>query len=234
MSAGDVPLEGREDTPRPLTVDEIKRYIGLYATAAANAVHRAGFDGVEIHGANGYLPDQFLQTVTNNRTDEYGGSIENRLRFTLEVVDAVVAAVGQRKVGLRVSPWSSFAGMYVIASSGLSRFIDMITGMGMSDPKPTFAALFTRIRDTHPDLAYLHVVEPRVNGYLHRDAQAHESNDFLREIWKPRPFMSAGGYDREHAIEAAESTGDLISFGRLFISNVRSSCLFTLWFLRLS
>jgi len=75
VSAGDVPLEGREDTPRPLTVDEIKRYIGLYATAAANAVHRAGFDGVEIHGANGYLPDQFLQTVTNNRTDEYGGSL---------------------------------------------------------------------------------------------------------------------------------------------------------------
>jgi len=94
-------------------------------------------------------------------------------------------------------------------------------GMGMQDPKPTFATLFTHLRDTHPDMAYLHVVEPRISGDSYCDVHAHESNDFLREIWKPRPFMSAGGYNKEQAIEAAESTGDLIGFGRLFISNVR-------------
>lgn len=83
----------------------------LYATAAANAVHGAGFDGVEIHGANGYLIDQFTQPVTNKRTDEYGGSVENRARFALEVVEAVSKAVGQERTGLRLSPWGRFNGM---------------------------------------------------------------------------------------------------------------------------
>lgn len=90
---------------------EIKEYISSYATAAANAVYGAGFDGVEIHGANGYLIDQFLQDVSNKRTDEYGGSVENRVRFALDVVDAVVTKVGAEKVGLRLSPWGSFGGM---------------------------------------------------------------------------------------------------------------------------
>lgn len=83
----------------------------MYATAAANAVHRAGFDGVEIHGANGYLVDQFTQDVSNNRTDEYGGSIENRTRFALEIVEAVTKAVGADRTGIRLSPWGSFGGM---------------------------------------------------------------------------------------------------------------------------
>jgi len=109
ISAGDIPLTG-QGKPRPLTVDEIKEYVRLYAVAASNAVHRAGFDGVEIHSANGYLPDQFLQTTSNNRTDEYGGSVENRTRFVREIVDAVVDAVGARRVGIRFSPWSSFGG----------------------------------------------------------------------------------------------------------------------------
>ena len=82
----------------------------LHATAAKNAVLKAGFDGVEIHAANGYLPDQFLQTTANARTDEYGGSIENRARFVLEIADAVVNAVGANKVGIRLSPWSTFQG----------------------------------------------------------------------------------------------------------------------------
>ena len=84
----------------------------LHAAAAENAVHKAGFDGVEIHAANGYLPDQFLQTNTNVRTDAYGGSIENRVRFVLEIVDAVVKAVGANKVGIRLSPWSIFQGEF--------------------------------------------------------------------------------------------------------------------------
>lgn len=87
----------------------------MYATAAANAVNRAGFDGVEIHGANGYLIDQFTQDVSNNRTDEYGGSVENRSRFALEIVDAVTKAVGADRTGIRLSPWSSYGGMSFVS-----------------------------------------------------------------------------------------------------------------------
>ena len=95
-------------------VEEIREYVQLYATAARNAVHGAGFDGVEIHAANGYLPDQFLQTNTNTRTDSYGGSVENRLRFVLEITEAVVNAVGgANKVGIRFGPWSTVYGKYV-------------------------------------------------------------------------------------------------------------------------
>jgi NADPH2 dehydrogenase len=96
--------------PRALTVEEIGEYVQLYASAARNAVLEAGFDGVEIHGANGYLPDQFLQTNTNARTDLYGGSVENRARFVIEVIEACVNAVGANRVGIRLSPWSTFQG----------------------------------------------------------------------------------------------------------------------------
>lgn len=89
---------------------EIKEYAEAFAQAARNAVFGAGCDGVEVHGAHGYLIDQFTQDVSNKRTDEYGGSIENRCRFALEVVDAVVEAVGAKKVGFRLSPWSTFQG----------------------------------------------------------------------------------------------------------------------------
>lgn len=134
ISSGDVQLTGQPIPPRPLTLPEIKEYVGWYAKAAENAVKKAGFDGVEIHGAHGYLVDQFLQDRTNNRTDEYvicvpcvsikrasgriaykgtyryGGSVENRSRFGLEVIDAVTKAVGPGKVGIRLSPWSNFQG----------------------------------------------------------------------------------------------------------------------------
>ena len=96
--------------PHALTVEEIGEYVQLFATAARNAVHGAGFDGVEIHAANGYLPDQFLQTNSNARTDLYGGSVENRVRFVLEVTEAVVNAVGANKVGIRFSPWATYQG----------------------------------------------------------------------------------------------------------------------------
>ena len=96
--------------PRELTPEEVKEYVQLYAQAASNAVHRAGFDGVEIHSANGYLVDQFLQDVSNKRTDVYGGSLENRARFCLEVVDAVVNEIGAERTGIRFSPWGTFQG----------------------------------------------------------------------------------------------------------------------------
>ena len=103
--------------PHALTVEEIGEYVRLFASAAENAVLRAGFDGVEIHGANGYLPDQFLQTNTNERTDAYGGSVQNRARFVLEVTSAVVKAVGADKVAIRLSPWSTFQGESVCSGT---------------------------------------------------------------------------------------------------------------------
>ena len=93
-----------------MTVEEIKEYVKLYSTAAKNAVLEAGYDGVEIHSASGFLLDQFLQTVSNQRTDVYGGSVENRLRFVLEVTDAVVEAVGANRVGIRLSPFLTMNG----------------------------------------------------------------------------------------------------------------------------
>jgi NADPH2 dehydrogenase len=111
VGASDIPMPGYSMNPRPLTIPEIKEYVDLFATAAQNAVFRAGFDAVEIHCANGYLIDQFLQTTSNNRTDIYGGSIENRIRFALEVIAAVVARIGPTKVGIRVSPWATFWGI---------------------------------------------------------------------------------------------------------------------------
>lgn len=112
VSASAVPLVGTTETPRPLTAPEIAEYVQLHAAAAANAVHRAGFDGVEVHCANGYLIDQFLQDVSNTRTDAYGGSVEKRSRFGLEIVDAVARAVGAKKTAVRFSPWSKFGGEF--------------------------------------------------------------------------------------------------------------------------
>ncbi|KAF8443012.1 hypothetical protein L210DRAFT_3759378 [Boletus edulis BED1] len=207
VSASAVLLTGKSKPPRPLTESEIQDYIVTYAKAASNAVHGAGFDGVEIHGANGYLPDQFLQTSTNTRTDRWGGDEKGRTRFTRKVVDAVVDAVGEDRVGVRVSPWSPFQ------------------DMGMADPRPTFAYLATALRDKHPKLAYLHAVEPRVSGIVDVDAAATANNDFLREIWKggkggtESVFISAGGFSRETALRTAEDKEGLIAFGRLYISN---------------
>ena len=94
-----------------MTIPEIEEHVQLYSIAASNAVFKAGFDGVEIHGANGYLVDQFLQDVSNQRTDKYGGSIENRSRFALEIIDAVADAVGASRTAIRLSPWSTIKGI---------------------------------------------------------------------------------------------------------------------------
>ncbi|KAI0039382.1 hypothetical protein FA95DRAFT_1550708 [Auriscalpium vulgare] len=202
--AGDKVFEPFTEPPRPMTVEEIHQFTEFYATASRNAVEKAGFDGVEVHMANGYLLDQFLQTNTNNRTDAYGGSVENRIRFPLAALDAVVAAVGVKRAALRISPWSEFQ------------------GMRMDDPIPTFSALVQRVRETHPDLSYIHVIEPRVDGNdvrEHVEGEADESNDFVRAIWGDRRIISAGGFSRASGIEAAGKTGDLIAYGRSFIAN---------------
>ncbi|KAH9003650.1 FMN-linked oxidoreductase [Lactarius hatsudake] len=191
-----IALEGCE-TPRALTVAEIKEYVQLYATAAENAVLKAGFDGVEVLAAGGYLLAQFLQPASNTRTDEYGGSVENRLRFVLEVTDAVVKAVGANKVGIRISPYLK------------------VQGMGMPDPIPTYTKLVTSIRDSYPDFAYLHVLEiTDIVGTVTRP-----STKFLRDIWGDRPYIANGAYERDTAIEVVEKEGGLVAFGRYFISN---------------
>ncbi|KAJ6581848.1 FMN-linked oxidoreductase [Mycena capillaripes] len=206
VSASDVPL-AKHKTPRPLTVEEIQEWVQLYATAASNAVHKAGFDGVEIHCANGYLLDQFLHDRSNIRTDAYGGSPENRTRFPLEIAEAVVKAVGQKKTGLRISPWSTFQDMH------------------FDQPIPTYSHLFTQLRDRYPEFAYVHVVEAHTDGRPDTDgtaivqAREGQSNDFIRDIWGDRPLISAGGYTRERALATAEEKGNLIAFSRKFIAN---------------
>lgn len=123
VSASAKPLSNRPETdpaPRPLTHEEILEYIDIYRKAAGNAVHGAGFDGVEIHGAHGYLIDQFTQDVTNERTDEWGGSIEKRTRFALEIAKAVVEEIGQERTAIRLSPWSTWQGKHFLPFHPLS------------------------------------------------------------------------------------------------------------------
>ncbi|KAJ6490754.1 NADH:flavin oxidoreductase/NADH oxidase [Mycena vitilis] len=201
VSASDIPISGQK-APRPLTTEEIQEYVQLYATSASNAVHKAGFDGVEIHSANGFLPHQFLHDRTNLRKDAYGGSVENRTRFPLEVVEAIAKAVGQSKTAIRISPWGAFNDMH------------------LDNPKPTYAHFATQLRDRFPELAYLHVVEPRVDGNeTLKVIKEGSSNDFIRDIWGSRRLISAGGYTRETALATAEEKGDLIAFARPYLAN---------------
>ncbi|KAI0050089.1 NADH:flavin oxidoreductase/NADH oxidase [Auriscalpium vulgare] len=209
LKAKDIPRVGPSaiaadghPVPRAMTKEEIKDNIQLFATAASNAVHKAGFDGVEIHCANGYLLDQFVQANSNQRTDEYGGSIENRLRFVLEVAAAVAAAVGEEKTGLRVSPWSRFQ------------------NMRMAEPLPTFVELARMLKAQHPNFAYLHVVEPRISGSQDDEAsEPTDSNKRIRDAWAPGVYIAAGGYNRESATKTVEEDGGLVAFGRHFIPN---------------
>ncbi|KAB2574700.1 putative inactive dehydrogenase EasA [Lasiodiplodia theobromae] len=198
-----VPAGEGYDTPRELSEEEIWGFVGDFATAARNAVEVAGFDGVEIHGAHGYLVDQFTQDTCNKRTDAWGGSIEKRSRFALEVCKAVSAAIGPERLGIRLSPWNT------------------VQGMRMQDPVPQFTHLITHL--TALKLAYLHLVEPRVHGVLDMKPADGETLEFALRAWgKERPVLIAGGYTPELAVEAVEKTykdyDAVIVFGRRFIS----------------
>jgi NADPH2 dehydrogenase len=198
VSSGDIAFEGGAK-PTPLTEAEIKEYIGTYAQAAKNAV-AAGFDGVEIHSANGYLVDQFLQDVCNNRTDSWGGSVENRARFGIEVAKAVVAAVGAERTGIRVSPFSEFQ------------------GMRMADPRPQFSYYAEELRKLK--LAYLHVVESRIAG--NADVEQTDNVRFLVDVWNNQsPVLIAGGFRSASAKSAVDKDyqGKDVAIGRYFISN---------------
>jgi NADPH2 dehydrogenase len=199
--ASAIPEKEGGTVPSPLSESEITDFVGLYAQAARNAVE-AGFDGVEIHGANGYLIDQFLQDVTNQRTDGYGGSVEKRSRFGLEVARAVVDAVGAERVGIRMSPFSSFQ------------------GMKMREPVPQFRHFITGLKELK--LAYIHVVESRISG--NAETETTEKIDFAVEAWgKTSPVLIAGGFHSDSALRAVdeEYKGEdvAIVFGRYFISN---------------
>jgi N-ethylmaleimide reductase len=189
------------ETPRALETSEIPGVIDAYRQAARNAL-KAGFDGVEIHGANGYLIEQFLQSHTNLRTDQYGGSIENSARFLMEVTQAVVEVWGADRVGVRLSP-------YGVANDS-----------GEAAPMPLYTHVIKALEPL--GLAYLHFVEPRSSGagraeVNHQNVPA--AMVLFRPIWRGT-LITAGGFTGETA-DAAISAGhaDAIAFGRIFISN---------------
>ncbi|KAK4784729.1 hypothetical protein SAY86_019097 [Trapa natans] len=183
--------------PRPLRTDEIPQIVNDFRLAARNAIE-AGFDGVEIHGANGYLIDQFMKDSVNNRSDQYGGSLENRCRFALEVVEAVVNEVGPDRVGMRLSPFADY--------------------METPDSDPEALGLYMASSLNRFGIVYLHVIEPRMVKIGDRLETPHSLRP-MREAFKGT-FIAAGGYRRDDGNKAvAEGYADLIAFGRLFLAN---------------
>lgn len=200
VSSSAVPISDAHLTPRAMTTDEIDECIQSFAQAARNAME-AGFDGVEIHAANGYLIDQFTQDTCNKRTDEWGNSIENRSRFCLEITRAVAGAIGANRTAVRLSPFSDFQ------------------GMRMQTPLPQFTHLISHLR---LGLAYLHLIEPTVAGNTDKVASEAESLDFAMEAWGGAgPVVLAGGYTLAKAERAlGRLEGEVaFAFGRHFISN---------------
>lgn len=183
-------------TPRSLELDEIPDIVEEFRQAARNA-KIAGFDGLEVHAANGYLLDQFLQDCTNLRTDQYGGSVENRARLLFEVVDAVAGVLGRERVGVRISPGSSFNDMLDCNPSQIFDYVAENLG--------------------RRDLAYLHLVEPAQSPGEHPipDLSARH----FRLLY-PGTLIVAGGYTlaRANAV-LKQGMADLVAFGQLFIAN---------------
>jgi N-ethylmaleimide reductase len=184
---------------RALTIPEIAGIVEDYRKAAERA-KAAGFEGVELHAANGYLMDQFLQDGSNKRTDEYGGSIENRSRFLFEVVAAMASVWGGDRTAVRIGPSGSWN--------------------GMSDSNPT--ALFDYVADglNRFGLAYLHIIEPRVKGNIvTKEGQGPVASEQLRKIFKGK-ILAAGGFEPNTAEDIVEKgIADAVTFGRHFISN---------------
>lgn len=189
------------ETPHALEVSEIKAILEDYRKACENA-KQAGFDGVEVHGANGYLLDQFLQDGSNKRTDEYGGSIENRAKLLLEVIDVAVNIWGHGRVGVRLSPYSKF------------------NDMSDSDPIALFSYVLSQIN--HRQLAYVHMIEPRASNAGGSDgiaADAPSTAEIFRKNFSGA-FISAGGYTPQTAKSAVEAgLVDAVAFGRLYLAN---------------
>ncbi|WP_295718933.1 alkene reductase [Mucilaginibacter sp.] len=187
------------DLNRAMTTEEVKAMVEDYRKAAIRA-KEAGFDGVELHGANGYLVDQFLQDGSNQRTDIYGGSIENRVRFMLEIVEALVEVWGANRVAVRLGPSGTFASMFD------------------SDPIALFGYAAEQLNKF--GLAYLHLIEPRVKGSVEEVEDLEPvAAMHLRKIFKGT-IIAAGGFDGEKANDILQKgNADLVAFGRHFIAN---------------
>jgi N-ethylmaleimide reductase len=206
VSATDVPLPGElwtdalgmqtPTTPRAMTEDDIQHAIGEFANSARLAVE-AGFDGIELHGANGYLIEQFLNANVNTRQDAWGGSAEARNRFALEVVKATVAAIGASRVGIRLSPYGAY------------------NGTGAFDGVDTqYLALATELGAL--GLAYLHLVDHSSMG---APAIPVEFKQALRQQFG-RVFIASGGFDAARAEQLlAAGAADLVAFGRPALAN---------------
>ncbi len=216
MTGGALPVSASEGVPyegmaytqdgwvpvtpnRALKVEEIPTLLDEYRAAARRA-KEAGFDGVELHAGNGYLLDQFLQNGTNRRTDQYGGSPENRVRLLLEVLEQVLSVWSNERVGVRISPSSHF------------------NGMSDTDPKLLFDYLAETLNRF--SLAYLHIIEPRVSGNTEvAEGLPVVASRELRKMFHGR-ILSAGGFDGGSAEEALQADdADAVVFGRFFIAN---------------
>ncbi len=190
---------GRVDfpIPRELSANEIPGIVETFAQATRNA-RDAGFDGVELHGANGYLHDQFLQDISNHRTDSYGGSAENRSRLMLETVDAIISAWSADRMGVRLSPSSS------------------LYGMGDSDPKATFTYLVGELDKR--GIGCLTMLEPNA-----KEKEKGVALDNVAGTFRPMtsvPFITNTGYDKEHGNAVIErGDADLVAFGVPYIAN---------------
>ncbi|PKA54648.1 Putative 12-oxophytodienoate reductase 5 [Apostasia shenzhenica] len=199
-----IPWQGLHDgsveeysPPRRLRSDEIPGIVNDFRHAARNAIE-AGFDGIEIHGAHGYLLEQFMKDSANDRTDEYGGSLENRCRFALEVVQGVADEVGADRVGVRFSPFADF--------------------MECWDSDPLKLGLYMVESLSEIGVLYCHVVEPRMSIIDGRRQIPHRLLP-MRKAFKGT-FIAAGGYNREEGNKVVdEEYTDLVAFGRLFLAN---------------
>ncbi len=183
-------------TPKAMTQADITNAVKEYTQAAVNAI-AAGFDGVEIHAANGYLIEQFLNANVNKRTDAYGGSSAGRNKFAIEIIDSIIKAIGADKTGIRISPFGAFnnTGEYPGVEE---QFLDLVTHASQCG------------------LLYLHVLDHSAMG---APAVPQDYKLKLRQAFKG-PFILAGGFEKESAENALSSNGaDLIGFGRPFISN---------------
>ena len=183
-------------TPRAMEIDEIRATVAQYGKAAENA-RASGFDGVEVHGANGYLLDQFMRDKTNLRRDDYGGPIENRSRFLLEATEAAAKAIGADRVGVRLSPLSPF------------------NDISDSNPGPLFTHVVERLSDL--DVAYIHLIEGETQG--DRTPEGGFDLAGLRKAFKGA-YIGNNNYDPALAAErVASGAVDLVAFGRPFIGN---------------
>ncbi len=189
------------EIPRPLETSEIAVIIGTFRQAALNAI-KAGFDGVELQGANSHLIEQFLETGTNERTDEYGGAKENRAQFLFEIVDEVTAAIGADRLGVRLSPFGQYGGIHD------------------DNPLELFTYVISEL--SKRGIAWLHLIEARgseigLTDELHENARNNAA--LFRSVFDG-PLLSAAAYTPESGSEAiGKKQADAIAFGRLFIAN---------------